>query len=207
MSALPAPRILFLFALVFVILVRKNIGDEHKQQKHSTGRDGNVHSGRVLDIIGNIAKIRNREDGRANYIFIMYKRTVLRFVGIALCAEADHRGVFFVRHNAHDPVGGNGVFVQHEGDGLPLFYGVGVCFLYIDQRSGVIGGLHRAGQHREHLQPDDARANKKQRQNHHQCNQDIADGIPDFSERVIHKAFYFSSSSKISALTFGPTKL
>ena len=104
-------------------------------------------------------------------------------------------------------MGGNGVFVQHKGDGLPLLYGVGVYLFYIDQRSGVIGGLHRARQHREHLQPDDARANKKQRQNHHQRNQDIADGIPDFSERMIHKTFYFSSSSKISALTFGSTKL
>ena len=207
MSAFFAPGRLFLFALVLVFVVRKNVGDEHKQKQDSTGRDGNVHSGRVLDIIRNIAEIRDGEDRRADYIFIMYERTVFGLVGIALCAETDHGGVFLVRDDAHDAVRGHRVLVQHERDGLSFFYGVGVYLLYIDQRTGVIGRLHRAGQHGEYLQSNDSRANQQERQKHHQRDQDAADHIPDFLERVIHKASFLSSSSKTSALTFGTTKL
>lgn len=98
-------------------------------------------------------------------------------------------------------------YIQHERDGLSFFYGVGVYLLYIDQRTGVIGRLHRAGQHGEYLQSNDSRANQQERQKHHQRDQDAADHIPDFLERVIHKASFLSSSSKTSALTFGTTKL
>ena len=201
------PGRLFLFALVLVFIVRKNVGYEYKQEQDSTGRDGDVHSGRVLDVICNIAEIRDGEDRRADHIFIMYEGTILGLVGVALGAEADHGGVFLVRDNTHNAVRGHGILVQHERDGLSFFYGVWVYLFYIDQRTGVIGRLHGTGQHSEHLQPDDPCTNKEQRQDHHQCNQDTADHIPDFLERVIHKASYLSSSSKTSALTFGTTKL
>lgn len=98
----------------------------------------------------------------------MYERTILGFVGVALGAEADHGGVFLVRDDAHDAVRGHRVLVQHERDGLFFFYGVGVYLLYIDQRAGVIGRLHRAGQHGEYLQSHDPRANQQERQENHQ---------------------------------------
>ena len=102
------------------------------QKQDSTGRDGNVHSGRVLDINRNIAEIRDGEDRRADYVFIMYERTILGFVGVALGAEADHGGVFLVRDDPRNPVGGNRVFIQHksyDGAGVNIR---GVDLLHID---------------------------------------------------------------------------
>ena len=87
----------------------------------------------MLDVVRHIAQIGDGEDRRADDILIMYKAAVLGVVGVALGAEADDGGVLLVRDDTHHAVGGDGVLVQHKGDGLPLLDGVGVDLLDIDQ--------------------------------------------------------------------------
>lgn len=54
----------------------------------------------------------------------MDKAAVFGFVSVPLGAEADHGRIRFILHYAYDPVGGHGVFIQHEGDGLSGLDGV-----------------------------------------------------------------------------------
>ena len=115
----------------------------------------------MLDIIRNIAEIRDGEDRRADYVFIMYERTILGFVRVALGAEAYHGGIFLVRDNAHDAVRGDGALVQHERDRLSNLDGIGVDLFDIDQRAGVIRRLHGAGQDGKHLQSHDPRTDQQ----------------------------------------------
>ena len=134
----------------------------------------------------------------------MDKGTVLGVIRVALGTETNNGWVFLVLDDAHDPVGGDGVLVQHEGDGLPLGDGVGVDLFHINQRARVIRRLHGAGQHGEHLQSNDPRAHQQERQDYHQRHQNGTDGVPDFLERAAHSV---TSSPKTSAFTFGTTKL
>ena len=140
----------------------------------------------MLDVICRIAQIWDGENRRTNDVFIMNKPSVFCFVCVALGAEADHGGVFLVGDNAHNAVRGHGVFIQHKRDGLPLLNGGRVYLFYIDQRACMIGWLHGAGQHGEHLQSGDSCAHQQKRQNHHQRNQNAADHIPYPFERFAH---------------------
>ena len=134
----------------------------------------------MLYVIGYIAKVGNRENRGSDDVLIMDQGTVLGLVGVALGAEADYGRVLFVRDNAHDPVGGDGIFVQHEGNGLALFYGIGVHLPDVDQRTGVVSRLHGAGEDGINPQAEDPRAHQQQGQQHNQSHQHGADDIPDF---------------------------
>ena len=151
----------FLLLFVLILVVRKHVRQEHQKQQDCACGDRDVCSGRMLDIIRNIAEIRDGEDRRADYVFIMYERTILGFVRVALGAEAYHGGIFLVRDNAHDAVRGDGALVQHERDRLSNLDGIGVDLFDIDQRAGVIRRLHGAGQDGKHLQSHDPRTDQQ----------------------------------------------
>ena len=91
----------------------------------------------------------------------MHQPAILGLVRVALGAEAYHARVLFIRHYADYAVGRDGVFVEHEGYRLTLFYGVWVYLFNINQGTGVVCRLHGAGQHGEYLQPDDPCAHKQ----------------------------------------------
>ena len=105
----------------------------------------------MLDIVRHIAQIWDGEHRPADHIFIVHQSAVLGIVGIALGAEADHRRILLVRDNAHHTVGRHSGLIHHEGDGLPLLDGIGVHLFDIDQGAGMVGRLHRAGQHHKYL--------------------------------------------------------
>ena len=58
-----------------------------------------------------IAKIRNGDDGRAEHVFVVDESGVWGGVGVALGAEAENSGVFFVNFDADDAVGDDGFVV------------------------------------------------------------------------------------------------
>ena len=149
----------------------------------------------MLDIVGHIAQAGDGEHRRADHVLIVDQAAVLRLVGVALGAEADHRGILLIRHHCCHPVGGHGILVQHEGDDRARLDIRRVDLLHIDQRAGVIGGLHGAGQHGEHLHAQQPRSGQQQCQNHHQRHQYGADDVPDFFQRSVHKYSVFLSFS------------
>ena len=122
----------------------------------------------------------------------MYERAVLGVVRVAFRAEADDRGILLIGNNAHDPVGRDGVFIQHEGDGLAGLDSVRVDLFDIDKRTGVICRLHRTGEYGEHLQADNPRPDQKQRQDHNDRDDDSTDYVPNLLERSFHDAFFLS---------------
>ena len=113
----------------------------------------------------------------------MHQAAVLAVVRIALGAEADDRRILLVRDDLHHAVSGDGVLIEHKGDDLARLNGERIDFFHIDQRACVIGRLHGAGEHGEHLQTHQPRADQQQRQDHHQHNQRGADRVPDFPEQ------------------------
>lgn len=58
-----------------------------------------------------IAKIRNGENWRAEHVFVVDESGVWGGVGVALGAEAENSGVFFVNFDADDAVGDDGFVV------------------------------------------------------------------------------------------------
>ena len=146
----------------------------------------------MLDVIGHVAQTGNGEYRRAHYILIVDETAVLGIVGVALGAEADDGGVLLVGDDAHHTVGGDGVLVQHEGDGLAHFNGVGVHLLHVDQGTNVIGRLHGAGQHGEYLQPDQPGAHQQNGQDHHQRHRNAADRVPDSFNGSIHNSSFLT---------------
>ena len=151
----------------------------------------------MLDVVCDIAEEGDREHRRADDVFIMDKAAVLALVRVALGAEADDGGVLLIRHDADNAVRGDGVFIEHEGDDLPGLNGVRVRLFHIDQRTGVICRLHGAGEDREHLQAEDARSHKQQRQQHNERDQNGADDVPRFFYRAFHAAVRSLSSSVV----------
>ena len=163
----------------------------------------------MLDVACDIAEIRDREHRGADDVFIMDKAAVLGLVRIALRAEADDGGILLIRHNADNAVRGDGVFIEHERDDLSRLNGVRIHFFHIDQRTGVICRLHGAGEDREHLQAEDARSHKQQRQQHNERDQNGADDVPRFFDRAFlhNTAVSFPAPSVSSARKWGAIKL
>ena len=86
-------------------------------------------------------------------------------------------------------MGGHGVFIQHEGDGLSGLDGVRIHLFYIDKGAGVVSRLHGAGKHRKHLQTHHPSAYQQQSQQHHQTHQHGGKDVPDLLNGFVHAHF------------------
>ena len=137
---------------------------EHQQQDERSGGDRDVHPRRLLHKACEIPELRDGKHRAADNIFIMDKGAVLGVIRVALGAKADDGGVALVRNYADDAVGGDRVLIEHEGDDVALPQREGVNRLDIYHGAGMIGRLHRTGEHREHLQPEEPYAHEQQRQ-------------------------------------------
>ena len=144
----------------------------------------------MLDVIGDVPEIRYGKDRYADDIFIMHGRTVRGVVGVPLGAEAEDGAVLLVGQDLNDPVGGHGILIEHEGDGIPHLKVLGVHALDIEQGAGVISRLHRAGKDDICIQPHQPDAHQGHGQQHHQHHQHRADYIPNFFQRMTHYNMY-----------------
>ena len=143
----------------------------------------------MLDIIGKITKFWNRKNGGAHNVFIVDQAAILIGIGVPLGAVADDGRVLLIGDNAHDPVGSDGILIQHEGDDRALTELGGIHLFHIDQGAGMIGWLHGAGKNRKHLQAHQPGPHQQQRQQHRQRNKGACENIPDFPDRGLHSRY------------------
>lgn len=145
---LPGALALALFAAVI-----QQVGQKHQQHQHHGKADGKIQPRRVLHEVGEIPQIGDGKHRLANDVFIMHGRTVRGVVGVPLGAEAEDGAVLLVGQDLNDPVGGHGILIEHEGDGIPHPEVLRVHALDIEQGAGVISRLHGAGKNDICIQP------------------------------------------------------
>ena len=75
------------FAVLILVLVIKEVGQEHQQDYDGCGCQCQVSAGRILHVACEVAQVRDGEDGLADQVFVVHGGCVGVFVGIALCVK------------------------------------------------------------------------------------------------------------------------
>ena len=141
----------------------------------------------MLDVVGDVAQIRDREHRRADDVFIVDKGAVFRVVRVAFCAEAEGGRIVFIGDDTDDAVRRHGIFVEHERDDLAGFDFDGIDLFDVNQRAGVIGRFHRAGQHGEHPEAYDAGADQQDGKHDRQRDANGAERVENFTDGTVHR--------------------
>lgn len=139
------------FAVLILVLVVKEVGQEHQQDYDGCGGQSQVSAGRVFDVAGEIAQVRYGEYGLADQVFVVHRGCVGIFVGIALCVKMLIRVVYFYYSVRCD----GEIFIENEGYRVAYPDVLRVGFLDVYQGSCVVGGFHGAGEHAVGLEADE----------------------------------------------------
>ena len=172
------PLIVFLIwgKIFFVFLIRfKEIGEKSEDQQDCAGGDCDIQAGRMLNVVGDIAEVRDSKDGSPDQVFEVDGSAICRFIGIAFGVKVLILGI-----DIDDTVGWRHIVRQNVRYNIADFYLRRVDIFYIDEWADGIFGLHGAWDDGEDLNVEKSDTDEQYRKNNDCDNKQRRNDIPNF---------------------------